>query len=333
MTASVAPRQPNIANADGGVRIVFGEGTHVPREDGGAVAGFGAARLVADVPNLSLGMRRGPRVAVAAGHVVVAAIGGKQGKGRDGDVLAWSSSDGGQTWRGPVRVNDAAESAREGLHAAAAGTDRTFACAWLDLRSRKTEIRVSTSKDGIDWTPNVASFAGWFSLQCCHPSLAFDGRISTFWRNSLDDFRDITLHIRDGGKSFARRRREQSVGNNACPMDSGAIAVLIASPPHGGAARLDVWRRRRRGSLGEGEQPWIASTAKAASWCGCASFRQLLTIAKSDAGQASWPPRRDPSLRPRTALVQLLPGRNSEQQTGNLVKAVGGQPMTAKSPG
>jgi hypothetical protein len=66
-------------------------------------------------------------------------IGGKQGKGRDGDVLAICSADGGKTWRDPVIVNDVPDAAREGLHGMAAGPSGEFTCIWLDLRNKSTE--------------------------------------------------------------------------------------------------------------------------------------------------------------------------------------------------
>jgi hypothetical protein len=52
------------------------------------------------VPNMSLGMRRGPRIAHAGDSIVITAIGGPKGKGTDGDVLAYRTLDGGKSWRG-----------------------------------------------------------------------------------------------------------------------------------------------------------------------------------------------------------------------------------------
>ena len=86
---------------------------------------------------------------------MVTAIGGQVGKGRDGDVVAWRSMDDGKTWQGPVRVNDAADSAREGLHAMASGADGSIWCVWLDLRDKKSEIYATVSKDdGATWAAN-----------------------------------------------------------------------------------------------------------------------------------------------------------------------------------
>ena len=104
--------------------------------------------------SLSLGMRRGPRIALADGGntVVIAAVYGRQGKGQDGELMAFRSRDGAKTWSRPAPVNDVPGAAREGLHALAAAPDgKTLACAWLDLRGpqgSETRIYSSLSHDG-----------------------------------------------------------------------------------------------------------------------------------------------------------------------------------------
>lgn len=100
-------------------------------------------------------MRRGPRIVKNQAAILVTAIGGLMGKGRNGDIVAWRSTDDGRTWQGPVRVNDTADSAREGLHAMANGVDGSVWCVWLDLRDKKSEIYAAVSKDnGATWEPN-----------------------------------------------------------------------------------------------------------------------------------------------------------------------------------
>lgn len=86
----------------------------------------------------------------------MAAVGGKLGKGRDGDVLALCSTDGGKTWSEPVLVNDTVDSAREGLHAMSAGPNGALCCVWLVLGNRKTKVMASVSLDGgAKWSKNV----------------------------------------------------------------------------------------------------------------------------------------------------------------------------------
>jgi hypothetical protein len=45
----------------------------------------------------TLGMRRGPRIAVAPGAIVISAVVGEKGRGADGDLIAWRSVDGGRS--------------------------------------------------------------------------------------------------------------------------------------------------------------------------------------------------------------------------------------------
>ena len=153
------PQQPQLAvDAKGSIHAVFGVGDSIRycRSDDGGKS-FSAPVSLPSVHDMSLGMRRGPRLAVTEKAVCVTAVGGKQGKGRDGDVLALRSTDGGKTWSEPVLVNDTADSAREGLHAMSAGPRGELCCVWLDLRNRKTEVMASVSADGgATWAKNIS---------------------------------------------------------------------------------------------------------------------------------------------------------------------------------
>ena len=175
-----APKQPQAAvGDDGSVHVVYGIGDAVQycrSLDGGAT--FEKSMQAFRVPNMSLGMRRGPRIVKTKTAIVVTAIGGQIGKGHDGDVLAWRSTDDGQTWQGPVRVNDTADSAREGLHAMASGADGSIWCVWLDLRDKKSEIYATRSKDGgASWEPNRCVYRSpdGSVCECCHPSVVVSG--------------------------------------------------------------------------------------------------------------------------------------------------------------
>ena len=185
-------QQPQLAiDAAGTVHVVYGVGDRVRyhrSQDGGKT--FSTPSDLPLVHAMSLGMRRGPRVAATDSAICVTAIGGKQGKGRDGDLLAMQSVDGGKTWSQPIPVNDAPDAAREGLHAMAAGPQGRLCCVWLDLRNRKTEIMAATSSDGgKTWSKNVLVYKSpdGSVCECCHPSVAFDGRGAIYvqWRNSL----------------------------------------------------------------------------------------------------------------------------------------------------
>lgn len=264
-------RQPQVAvDAFGRIFIAFGRGNTVRiavSTDGGKT--FGTSTVGA-VGSLALGMRRGPRVAATDGSVVVSAVGGQLGMGRDGDLFAWRSTDCGKTWTGPTRLNSVEGSAREGLHGMAAAIDGRLFCAWLDLRNGRTEIQGALSKDGgATWGPDALVYRSPEKTvcECCHPSVAFgpDGRLLVMWRNSLGGARDLYLtSSADGGRSF---RPAEKLGRGtwllqACPMDGGAVAV-------GANGRVEtVWMRAgsmfatRPGEderpLGRGVQGWAA---------------------------------------------------------------------------
>ena len=271
-----APKQPQAAiGTDGSVHLVYGIGDTVQycqSPDGGIT--FGKAMQAFRVPNMSLGMRRGPRIVKTKNAVVVTAIGGQIGKGRDGDVLAWRSTDDGKTWHGPVRVNDMADSAREGLHAMASGADGSIWCVWLDLRDKKSEIYAAVSKnDGATWEANQCVYRSpdGSVCECCHPSVIVNGNsVHVMFRNSIGGDRDMYVtSSKDDGKSFSPGKK---LGRgkwtlDACPMDGG----MLAANPKGSLET--VWRRDGNvykaagdGSpevlLGKGQQPWIAASSK-----------------------------------------------------------------------
>jgi hypothetical protein len=268
-------KQPQVAvDARGRIYIAFGRGNTVRLAASTDAGRTYDVNTVGTPGALSLGMRRGPRVAATDGAVLVTAIGGSEGKGRDGDVLAWRSTDGGRTWAGPTRVNAVEGSAREGLHGMAAGPDGRVFCTWLDLRNEKTEIYGSLSKDGgATWGPDALVYRSpdGSVCECCHPSAAFspDGTLHVMWRNSLKGARDLYLtSSSDGGTTFgtAEKLGRGTWPLKACPMDGGAVAA-------GPDGRVEtVWMRAgsmfaaRPGEaerpLGRGVQGWTAFGAE-----------------------------------------------------------------------
>lgn len=268
------PQQPQVAvDSQGVIHVVFGVGNSLRycRSDDVGKTFTSPVELPA-LNVLSLGMRRGPRIAALDSVLCVTVVSGKQGKGRDGDVLALSSTDGGQTWTGPVAVNDAADSAREGLHAMAAGPGGALSCVWLDLRNRRSEVMASTSMNGgKTWSQNTLVYQSpdGSVCQCCHPSVAYDpqGRVFVLWRNSLAGARDMYVASSADGITYGKATKlgSGSWPLDACPMDGGAIAAIAAGKI------ATVWRReqdvflmvdgqREERRLGVGEQPWIAPT-------------------------------------------------------------------------
>ncbi len=219
---------------------------------------------------MPLGMRRGPRIAASKGRVVVTAIYGAQGGGKDGDILAWRSEDDGKTWKGPEEVNDVAGAAREGLHALGVNAEGTFIAAWLDLRGKGTQVVASYSANGgRSWSKNVLVYASpdGSVCECCHPTLAFGpfNECALMFRNSLRGDRDMWFALSpDGGRSWdpgARKIGTQSWAIAACPMDGGSATF------DGGGGLVSVWRSGdklyyARGvasvELAIGRNPWMA---------------------------------------------------------------------------
>jgi hypothetical protein len=231
--------QPQLA-ATGAQRVyvTFGRGSEVwaARSDDGA-RHFADPVRVADVPKLMLGMRRGPRIAAHGDRVTITVIAH--------ELLAFSSTDAGQTWSGPVVINDTPTSAREGLHDLAAGPDGTLFVTWLDLRRGKTELWSAESADaGKSWNSNTLVYrsSDQSICECCHPTARFDaaGTLAVMWRNSIAGDRDAWLATRARGATQFAPAAKLGAGTwtlKACPMDGGSILSL------GNGRFASVWQR------------------------------------------------------------------------------------------
>lgn len=226
-------RQPQLAMDGATAVLAYGAGNDVyaaVSKDAGK--SFGAPVLVGNAGVISLGRHRGPRVAISGGNIVIAAIAGEKGKGQDGELFAWRSTDGGKSWSKQKQISDAPGAAREGLHALAAGPNGTFFATWLDLRQKGTRLMATISKDGGQtWSPNFSVYESpdGHICECCHPSavITADGAIHVMFRNWLGGSRDMWLATsRDHGKSFtAKKVGEGTWVLNACPMDGGGLAA------------------------------------------------------------------------------------------------------------
>lgn len=269
-TDGVAFRQPQLARDGARVYLTMGAGNGVyfaGSNDGGAT--FAKPVRVAEAGKLMLGRHRGPRIAASNGAIVVSA-------NVDGDLLSWRSTDQGATWSQAVRVNSVPQSAREGLHAMAAGAGMV-AAVWLDMRKEGMRLYGAVSKDGgASWSENrlVYESPDGHICECCHPSVKIGakGEIVAMWRNWLSGNRDMYLaRSTDGGKSFAQVAKAGS-GSwplNACPMDGGDVALTASG---------DSWTAFRRDTsivlagpdgkekvLGSGKDPAMALGGKGAA--------------------------------------------------------------------
>jgi predicted lipoprotein with Yx(FWY)xxD motif len=273
-------RQPQVAvDAQGVAHLVFARQNdvlHATSTDGGAT--WSEPALVANVPSMPLGMRRGPRIAVGDRTVVITAIEAPQPGGKSGDVFAWRSTDGGKSWtRSGKPLNSVPAAAREGLHGMAGTRDGRVAVVWLDLRHAApkqpgTEVWIATSSDGgLTWGLDRAVHRnpGGTICECCHPSveLGDDGRLVVLFRNALDGNRDMYVAASsDNGQTFAAAIKlgRGSWPLQACPMDGGDIALRSDGQP------ISAWQRDGQvftavpgsdeATVGKGVQPVLATS-------------------------------------------------------------------------
>jgi hypothetical protein len=256
-TVALAPdgKQPRAAVGGRLVAVAYGQGEEifcrVSRDQG---ASYSEPTRVGRVDKLMLGMRRGPQVAVSRTGIVVTAVGREEG-----DVLSWRSTDAGRTWAGPVKVNDQARSAREGLQSLAADANDGVHLVWLDLRDAHTKVFGATSRDGgASWGGNrlVYESPEGTVCECCQPTVAADSdaHVAVMWRNSLSGARDMYItRSNDAGRTFgaAEKLGRSTWPLRACPMDGGSVAVA-------GGRVATVFRREDvvyAAALGSEEQP------------------------------------------------------------------------------
>jgi hypothetical protein len=239
-------RQPQIAaRGDSYVAMAFGSGHHIyftSSQDGGATFAPPVKVNAHGKGMLALGRHRGPRISLTSKGIVIAAIVGELGGGKDGDILAWHSTDSGKTWSAsPGRVNDVAGAAREGLHSMAVSPDgTTLYAAWLDLRTKGMKLYGASSTDlGKTWSPNALLYesAEGNICECCHPTVAFGpgGAPHVMFRNWLAGSRDMyVVNTKASGKAV--KMGEGTWPLKACPMDGGSLAF-------DGQRMVAAWRR------------------------------------------------------------------------------------------
>ena len=236
--------QPQVAVAPTGrIHVTFGKGSaiyHAASLDAGHT--FTRPVQVGELPKLALGMRRGPRIVASDKVLAITVI-----SSGDGNLHAWTSKDGGVTWKGGANINDVPNSAREGLHAMASDGKGNALVTWLDLRNGGMELWRATSADGgATWGTNALIYKSpdGHICECCHPSVAMDsqGRAAVMWRNWLGGARDMYAALStDSGKTFGAA---QKLGSgtwklNGCPMDGGSITLDANGKP------LTAWRREK----------------------------------------------------------------------------------------
>jgi hypothetical protein len=220
--------QPQLAATAGGrVWVAFGHGPEIfvaASSDGGVT--FDPPVRVAALPSLALGRRRGPRIVAHGNNVTVTAIAG--------DLFAFNSKDAGKTWTGPVLINDARTSAREGLDNLAVAPDGRLFAVWLDDRTGPKQLFGAESTDGgATWSANQLIYRRpeGTICECCHPSAQFNahGELAVMWRNSIDGNRDLWFAKRAsgaGGFTGHTKLGDDTWPLKGCPMDGGALFAV-----------------------------------------------------------------------------------------------------------
>lgn len=245
---------------DGAVYVVFGAGDKLfvaSSRNGGK--NFDSPLEIGKMANLMLGMRRGPRITAVNDNLVVTAPAGK-------NLWAWRSSNRGESWSHPVRVNDFMDTAAEGLHAMA-GSEGEIICAWLDNRKGMALYESSTTDGGESWSQGRQIYASPSGsiCECCNPSLDVspDGTVYAMFRNSFQGDRDMYLATRsdDRGWAPASLLGKGHWHLDRCPMDGGALSTDSEGHP------LTIWRRNgtiykayeggAEEKVGAGVNPWI----------------------------------------------------------------------------
>ena len=256
-------QEPQVAVGEkGNVYVVFGskDALYLSKSwDRGKT--FDKPTKIASPESLKIGLRRGPRIGLTNGFIVVTAT-------SDNNLFAWRSNDDGKTWQGPDKVNDKDGSAAEGLQGVGV-SDTEIACAWLDHRDEGTEIFASVSQDGGEnWSANTMVYTSPSGTvcECCHPSVAIgsDGNIHVMFRNSLAGNRD--MYIADSTDDGQTWSTPIQLGGghwklDSCPMDGGALSADDE------AHVVSLWRRadtvyrdapgEAEDRIGVGQQPWV----------------------------------------------------------------------------
>lgn len=219
--------QPQVSTSvQGVIRIVFGRNDSIfcsASADRGT--SFSVPVLVGHVPQMHLGMARGPQLASSARYSVITAM------DKLGDIHYFILDHQKGKWQDKGFVNDARSSAPEGLMNIACDNQDNFYATWLDLRvGRKNNIFFSAMAAGKgSWFKNklVYQSPDGHVCECCRPSIAVKGaNVAIMFRNWLNGSRDLYLITsKNKGQVFGDASK---LGNgtwplNACPMDGGGL--------------------------------------------------------------------------------------------------------------
>jgi hypothetical protein len=235
-------QQPQISVDNKGIiRVVFGSDDNIfcaTSKDHGLT--FGQPVLVAKVPEMHLGMSRGPQLASSKDNSVITAI------DKTGNIYWYRLSHTSGKWKRMGIINDRLASAPEGLMSIAADNNDHFYAAWLDIRTGKHNqiYFASLSGKSVNWSKNTMAYQSpdQHVCECCKPSIAVQGSsVAIMFRNWLNGSRDLYVtRSSDRGLTFgaAQKMGIDTWKLNGCPMDGGGLRISPAN------AVQTVWQRK-----------------------------------------------------------------------------------------
>lgn len=187
-------------------------------EDGGET--FSPAVMAIDVQGRAKGgLHRGPRIGIdAKGVLTVTApvtFDDKEYQKRypTTDLYFAQSTDNGQSWSKPTRVNSVAKKSPEGLHWMVVAPGGTVHVAWLDMRMRSSgqDIYLARIVDGkVGENVRVAKEV----CECCAPGLAVDelgNCVLAFREGGGAKSREIFAQFSDAGGEYSKRTQVNTV--------------------------------------------------------------------------------------------------------------------------
>lgn len=237
-----AGQQPQVSiDPKGAVRVIFGSADQIfcaTSTNHGVT--FGKPVLVAKIPEMHLGMARGPQLNSSKNFSLVTAI------DKTGNIHWYILNHISNKWRSMGILNDQRGSAPEGLMSIAADDNDHFYAAWLDTRTGKhNQIYFSSlTMPQRKWSKNMMAYQSpdQHVCECCKPSIAVNGSsVAIMFRNWLNGSRDLyVIRSSDQGRTFAAAQKMglDTWKLNGCPMDGGGLRI---SPDN---VVQTVWQRK-----------------------------------------------------------------------------------------
>ena len=234
--------QPQVSiDTKGIIRVIFGSADQifcVASTDHGV--SFSNPALVAKLPEMHLGMARGPQLASSKNFSVITAM------DKSGNIHWYRLAHATGIWKSMGILNDQRGSAPEGLMSIAADDQDHFYAAWLDIRTgNHNQIYFSSlSGSNTKWIKNTMAYQSpdQHVCECCKPSIAVQGSsVAIMFRNWLNGSRDLYIsRSSDMGRTFgaAEKMGMDTWKLNGCPMDGGGLRISPAS------AVQTVWQRK-----------------------------------------------------------------------------------------